>query len=121
MKREFVMTEWFDASWKEQNLSDENLRMLQGELLHNPKCGDVIRGTGGFRKMRFALPDRGKSGGLRVIYLDIQDFETLYLMLAYPKNEKDTLSDAECAELKQISANIKNNLMERKRKGKDHV
>ena len=121
MKREFVMTEWFDASWKEQNLSDEYLRSLQGELLRDPECGDVIRGTGGFRKMRFALPGGGKSGGLRVIYLDITDCETLYLMYAYPKSVKDTLSDAECNELKQIAANIKRNLRERSRKGNNHA
>ena len=60
MKREFVMTEWFDASWEEQGLSDESLRLAQNELLLNPACGDVISGTGGFRKMRFALPGQRK-------------------------------------------------------------
>ena len=80
-------------------------------------CGDVIRGTGGFRKMRVSLSGRGKSGGLRVIYLDVPEFNTLYLVLAYPKSDKDTLSHAECNELKQISVNIKKNLRERERKG----
>ena len=121
MKREFVMTEWFDASWGEQNLTDEDLRRLQGELLQNPKCGDVIQGTGGFRKVRFALLGRGKRGGLRVIYLDVHSFEVLYLVLAYPKSEKDTISPAECAELKKIAANIKNNLQIRSRKGKSNA
>ena len=90
-------------------------------LLLNPTCGNVISGTGGFRKMRFALPGRGKSGGLRIIYLDVPYYSILYLMLAYPKNEKDTLSDAEKSELKQISVNIKKNLSERNRKVIDHV
>ena len=121
MKREFVMTEWFDSSWKEQRLSDENLCALQGELLREPTCGDVMRETGGFRKMRFALPGGGKSGGLRVIYLDIPEFSTLYLLLAYPKSEKDNISPAERAELKQIAANIKNNLRERGGKGKNNA
>ena len=121
MKREFVMTEWFDASWEDQSLSDEHLRSLQGELLRDPVCGNVMRGTGGFRKMRFALPGHGKSGGLRIIYLDIPDFETLYLMLAYPKSEKDTLSPAERNELKQIATNIKNNLRGRSGKGNPHA
>ena len=48
MKREFVMTEWFDASWKDEALSDEDLRLLQIELLENPTAGKVIRGTGRF-------------------------------------------------------------------------
>ena len=107
------MTELFDASWEEQCLFDEDLQALQGELLNNPKRGDVMRGTGGFRKIRFALQRRGKSKSLRVIYLDIPAFGILYLMLAYPKSEKDTLSSAECNELKLIAAGIKKNLRER--------
>ena len=62
--------------------------------------------------MRFALAGHGKSGGLRVIYLDFPYYRTLYLMLAYPKNKKDTLNSAECNELKKIASNIKNNLRE---------
>ena len=90
--------------------------MLQTELLHDPKKGNVIRGTGGFRKKRHHLPGRGKSGGIRVIYLDIQEHKTLYLVLAYPKNVKDTLSIAEANELKIIATNIKKNLQEQKRR-----
>ena len=116
MKREFVMTEWFDTSWGEQNLTDEHLRKLQTELLRDPKSGEVIRGTVGFRKKRHPLPGRGKSGGIRVIYLDIQEYKTLYLVLAYPKNVKDSLSSAEAIELKIIATNIKKNLQERKRR-----
>jgi hypothetical protein len=117
MIRLFIMTELFDAAWENQHLFDDDLKLLQGDLLRNPICGAVIRGTGGFRKMRFSLPGRGKSGGLRVIYLDVPEFETLYLMLAYPKGEKETLNPAECNELKRIAANIKNNLRKRRRNG----
>ena len=115
------MTEWFDASWEDQNLSDDDLMLLQYELLQDPAYGDVMRGTGGFRKIRFALPGHGKSGGMRVIYLDIPIAGILYLLLVYPKNEKETLSRTECNELKQISANIKKNHQARKRKGNNHV
>ena len=90
--------------------------MLQTELLHDPKKGNVIRGTGGFRKKRHHLPGRGKSGGIRVIYLDIQEYETLYLVLAYPKNVKDTLSTSEANELKKIASNIMKNLQKQKRR-----
>ena len=112
MKREFVMTEWFDSSWNELNLTDEHLRMLQTELLREPKSGEVIRSAGGFRKKRYQLPGRGKSGGIRVIYLDVQEYKTLYLLLAYPKSAKDTLSSAEVNELKKIATSIKKNLQE---------
>ena len=112
MKREFVMTEWFDATWDSEGLSDDDLRFLQIELLQDPTCGSVMQGTGGFRKLRVALQGRGKSSGLRVIYLDIPAFEVLYLMLAYPKSEKDALTAAEQAELRKIAASIKKNLKE---------
>ena len=114
MKREFVMTEWFDSSWDELNLTDEHLRMLQIELLQDPKSGDVMRGTGRFRKKRYPLPGCGKSGGIRVIYLDIQEYKTLYLVFAYAKNVKDTLNTTETNELKVIATNIKRNLQEEK-------
>jgi len=97
----------------EQGLGDDSLKELQGELLRNPECGDVMRGAGGFRKMRFAMLGRGKSRSLRVIYLDVQEYSTIYLVLAYHKSEKDTLSPTECAELKQIAKNIKVNLGKR--------
>ena len=114
------MTELFDSSWRDLKLKDKDLYLLQDELLRNTKCGDVIQGTGGFRKMRYALAGRGKSGGLRIIYLDIPEFKTLYLMLAYPKNEKDSLSSDERNELKRIASRIKKNLQEHKRKGIDN-
>jgi len=117
MIREFVMTEFFDSSWKDQKQTDKDLFLLQDELLRNPKCGDVMRGTGGFRKMRYSLTGRGKSGSLRIIYLDVPEFETLYLMLTYPKSEKDSLSNDERNDLKRIAYNIKKNLQEIKRKG----
>ena len=115
--RKFVMTELFDISWKEAKLKDDDLRQLQAELLRNPKSGDAMQGTGGFRKVRYAPEYRGKSGGLRVVYLDIPEFEVLYLMLAFPKNKKATLSKAECNELKKISSNIKRSLYENKGRG----
>jgi hypothetical protein len=54
--------------------SDDELREIQSTLIDNPKAGDVIRGGGGLRKLRVALPGRGKRGGARVIdvYVDAQ-------------------------------------------------
>ncbi len=50
-------------------LEDEQYRQLQNFLLDNPLSGDVIIGTGGLRKLRWRLKDKGKQGGVRVIYL----------------------------------------------------
>jgi Uncharacterized protein conserved in bacteria len=114
MNREFVLTKWFDSSWKDMRLSDIELHELQTELLRDPAIGSVMKGCGGFRKIRAAPDGRGKSGGVRVIYLDVPEYEMLYLTLAYAKNEKDSLTEAEKKELKEIATNIKNNLRKNK-------
>lgn len=49
-------------------LSDDEYKELQIHLIENPESGDVIKGTGGLRKVRWAQKDTGKSGGIRVIY-----------------------------------------------------
>jgi len=93
MTREFIFTKPFLASWKAMGLTVENLKTLEDILLDNPKIGDVIQGTGGARKMRIQLDGRGKSGGGRVIYIDIFEKEKLYLLFAYPKNVQENLSE----------------------------
>lgn len=49
-------------------LTDDECAGLQNFLVENPERGDIIKGGGGIRKLRYALPGRGKSGGIRVIY-----------------------------------------------------
>jgi hypothetical protein len=102
MTREFVMLPEFEKQWKHLGLTDDDLNRLQSELLVDPQTGDVMQGTGGVRKMRFALENRGKSGSVRIIYVDFVIYEKLYLITAYPKNEKDNLSKAERNAIKQM-------------------
>jgi len=49
-------------------LGEEDYRGLQNYLLQHPESGDVVRGSGGVRKVRWAADGKGKSGGVRVIY-----------------------------------------------------
>ena len=102
MTRIFVELPTFRAVWKELGLTDRDLRRLQEDLLANPKAGNVMQGTGGIRKMRFAFENRGKSGSIRVIYVDFETCGKLYLLTAYPKNVKDNLSKAERNDFKQL-------------------
>ena len=102
MTRTFVMTKEFDKNWKSMNLTDDDLKLLQEELLFNPTKGDLIQGTGGLRKLRIAFEGRGKSGSARVCYVDFAVFERIYLITAYAKNEKDNLSSAERNEIKRL-------------------
>lgn len=102
MTRLFVELPIFRSKWKDMGLTDDDLKRLQEELLADPKIGAVMRGTGGIRKMRFAFEQRGKSGSVRVIYVDFEVYEKIFLITAYPKNEKDNLTPAERNELKQM-------------------
>ncbi len=78
MNRTFIEVPIFTKKWKELGFTDENLRDLENILLANPKSGDVIQGTGGLRKIRIPLNSKGKRGGGRVIYVDIEFRETIY-------------------------------------------
>ena len=64
-------------------------------LARNPLAGEVIPGTNGVRKVRFASSGRGKRGGARVIYYFLDDTMPLYALLAYVKNVKDDMSPEE--------------------------
>ena len=105
--REFIHTKEFDERWKSLSLTDDDLSELQSYLCTNPNVGDVMQGTGGIRKVRWALPGKGKSGGVRVVYLDIVVAEKIYLLSLFAKNEKANLSKEERNDLKNLVALIK--------------
>lgn len=88
-------------------LNDTNLRELEQELLKNPQAGDVIEGTGGARKLRIKLENHGKSGGARVIYLDVFKKEKLYFLFAYPKNVQENLTANQKKAIRNIIEEIK--------------
>ena len=70
-------------------------------LARRPKAGRIIKGTGGLRKVRFARPGKGKSGGARVIYYYHNDKKPVFLLLIYAKADRDNLTDAQKAQLKK--------------------
>lgn len=70
-------------------------------LAKRPKAGRIIQGTGGLRKVRFARPGKGKSGGARVIYYYHNDTKPILLLLIYAKADQDNLTDAQKAQLKK--------------------
>ena len=68
----------------------------------DPEAPPVVSGTGGMRKMRFAAEkDKGKSGGIRVCYAYFAEYHIVLMMMAYPKNRKDSLSATEKAGIKK--------------------
>ena len=112
LTRTFVELPLFRSKWKALGLNDNDLRRLQEEILLDPKTGAVMRETGGIRKMRFAFEHRGKSGCVRVIYIDFEVYEKIYLLTAYPKNEKENLSKSERNELRELVKVLENQLKE---------
>ncbi len=86
----------------DEYFDDERYRALQGALAANPHQGDVVPGTGGFRKMRWADPRRGKGrrGGLRIIYFYFESEQQIWLMTLYGKDEASDLTAKEKKALK---------------------
>ena len=107
MTREFVMTPVFDRLWTALGLDDDKLREFQNLLLDNPFAGDIIQGTGGARKTRFVLHSKGKSGGIRVIYVDITHRKQIYLVLCYPKSKQDDLTHEQKEQVKSFIKSLK--------------
>ena len=76
-------------------------------LAANPRAGDLIPGTGGVRKLRWARGARGKSAGVRAIYYFHSDAMPLYLLTVFSKNERTDLTAGERNELAGLARMLK--------------
>lgn len=83
-------------------LTDDEYRRLQETLLRRPTQGDVIAGTGGIRKLRWAQRGRGKRGALRVIYYLHTKRDMFLMLFLYEKNEQGDLT----AEQRRLFAGV---------------
>jgi hypothetical protein len=88
-------------------LSADEREAVVAYLAANPTAGDLIRETGGVRKLRWARGGRGKSGGVRVIYYYHSDRIPLYLLTIFAKGERANLSAEERHELAQLTTTLK--------------
>ncbi len=86
-------------------MRDEEYRLFQLYLMENPDKGNVIVASGGVRKVRWAINNKGKSGGIRVIYFWKDNVDEIWLLTLYGKNERDTIP---AHILKQIAQEIQN-------------
>lgn len=87
-------------------LSEADRSALVDLLAERPEQGVILKGGGGLRKLRFARVGRGKSAGVRVIYLYHDDGMPLFILAMFAKNEKANLTDAELAALAKAAARI---------------
>lgn len=83
-------------------LKDDEYRLLQSVLANRPDAGVVIPSSGGLRKMRWGMAERGKRGGVRVIYYWAVKQERILMLLIYPKNVKDDLTQEQLKILRKI-------------------
>jgi len=83
-------------------MADDDYRRLQNPLASNPDRGDVMPGSGGFRKLRWGDPRRGKGrrGGLRVIYYYFSAEQQIWFMTLYDEDEAVDLTPREMKALK---------------------
>ena len=102
---EFIYTPIFDASIRGL-LDDEGMRGVELELLEDPEAGDLIKETGGVRKLRAGLPGRGKRGGARIIYFFVATRHRIYFLLGYAKNRKVDLSSTEKRTLRAMARQL---------------
>ena len=92
----------------EKLLTEVQLEDIANALAANPDLGEVMRGTGGFRKFRYAgVKNKGKSGGMRVIYLFVSNDGQVHLIDIFEKSDKENLTKAEQNELAKIAALLK--------------
>lgn len=85
-------------------MDEEERGLLVDYLAYNPTAGDVIPGTGGVRKLRWALEGRGKRGGARVVHSYHSEAMPLFALTAYAKNERANLSQAERNDFRRLTA-----------------
>lgn len=98
----FIYLPIFDRTAAHLRMSDHDLMAVEDELIADPRRGDVIPNTNGARKLRVALPGRGKSGGARAIYLYVEMKGRIYFIAVYAKNMRENLSEAEKRELRTL-------------------
>jgi hypothetical protein len=115
MTRTFIEVPLFTKRWKEIGLGDEELLALQIMLLKDPESGPVMEGTGGIRKVRFPIENRGKSGSVRVCYADFSEYEVIYLITAFEKKDQENLTSEEKNVLKKLVKALKNEAAKKRR------
>lgn len=99
----FVELPQFTRLAKAAKLTDLEMRALEDALRIDPRSGDLIAGTGGIRKVRFALERTGKSGGGRAVYYYVDRSSRVYLIAVYKKSLSEDISHGAKRQLKALA------------------
>ncbi|MDP3875781.1 MAG: type II toxin-antitoxin system RelE/ParE family toxin [Methylobacter sp.] len=95
-------------------LSEAERKAVIDYLAAHPLNGDIMEGTGGIRKLRWASGGKGKSGGVRIIYYYHDPRIPLYLLTVFGKNEKSNVTKSERNELAKLVKLLVHSALERK-------
>ena len=100
----FIHYAAFTKRWRQFRLTDEDLQVLEQQLMKDPEAGDLMQGTGGLCKARFAPPSlhTGKSGAYRVGYVYFRTAAVIVLLVIFPKSAQPNLTAAEKAQFKKV-------------------
>lgn len=90
MRFEFIESPVF-TSFLSDYLTDEEYAALQEYLCEHPESGDVVRGSGGVRKVRWSRAGSGKSGGVRVCYYTHTRAGQILMLVIYAKSARDSI------------------------------
>lgn len=104
-----IETEGFVNAAKDCGMSDEERHKVVTFVAENPMAGEVIQGTGGARKLRFPLKNKGKRGGVRVITFYSGEDIPVFLLEIFAKGDRVNLSKAERNEFKAILGDMVEN------------
>lgn len=106
MKRTFIEANDFQKQVESLNEVDL-LQSIQNVILKDMQVGVLLAGTGGIRKFRLGVNGKGKSGGIRVFYLDIPSKEKCYLLFILEKSESENISAEGKAQFRQLAQFLK--------------
>ena len=103
----FVETSIFSKKVDSLKDGESVKKLIQNELLNDPDKGDLIKDTGGLRKLRIKKSDRGKSGSYRIVYFHLNARNQIFLIDLYEKGQKEDLTEAEKKIIRSLIKKLK--------------
>jgi hypothetical protein len=101
-----IETPTFQKATRKAGLSETEIEAIVTYLARNPDGGEVIKGSGGCRKVRIAGRGKGKSGGYRLISFYSGANIPVFLLTVYSKNDMGNLSDAQVNAMKLLTRTL---------------
>lgn len=93
----------FQSAAADAGMTDDEIAAFVNAVAEDPDIGAIMPGTGGCRKVRFAKPGKGKSGGYRIITFFTGENLPVFLLTVFGKGEKANLTKAERNGLEKLT------------------